>query len=351
MAEMTVSELATRLGGQHTGDGAKVIRGVSTLEAARADEVAFLANPKYEKQMATTAAGAVIVGLDYAGAGATLIRCRDPYFAFREAMVAFFGFRKHPFSGIDARANIDASARIGANAAISPFVTIAPDCQVGDNVVIYPGVYVGAGCRIGNDCTLYPNVTLYDGTILHNRVAVHANSCIGQDGFGYATHKCADGVVRHDKIPQAGWVELEDDVEIGACAAIERAAMGPTTIGAGTKLWDLVAIGHGTQIGRHCLLAPQSGIAGSVKVGDYCVFAGQSGVVNHVHINDGVKVGAQSGVTKDVAPGQIVVGSPADDIGRTKRILATYANLPEMRSALKKLTQEVEELKKKLDEA
>lgn len=350
MAEMKLGELARLLGAELTGDGEMVIRGVNTLEAAGGDDVAFLANIKYEKHMEDTAAGAVIVAAAYAGPGRNLLRCKDAYFAFRQAMVAFYGFRKHPFDGVDSRANVDPGAKLGAGVRVSPFVTIAPDVEIGDNTVLYPGVYVGSGSRIGRNCVLYPNVTLYDGTVLHDRVTIHAGTSIGHDGFGYATHRCEDGVVRHEKIPQVGYVEIEDDCEIGANCAIDRASMGPTVIGAGTKFSNLVAIGHGTKMGKHCLLVAQTGIAGSVMVGNYCVFAGQSGIVGHIRIGDGVKVGAQSGVINDVPAGLEVLGSPAMPLAQTRRSMASFAHLPDIRTAVKKLVKDVKSLRQKLGE-
>lgn len=348
MIQMTVSQLAKQLGGQLQGDGEQLLNGVSTLDSAKGNEVAFLANAKYEKSMNTTAAGAVIVSSKYTGPGNCLIRCQDPYFAFRQAMVTFYGFRKHPFEGIDARAAVDPSACLEPGVAVSSFATIAPGCVVGRGTVIYPGVYVGRDSRIGCDCVLYPNVTLYDGTILHDRVTIHAGSSIGHDGFGYSTHKGDDGVVRHEKIPQAGYVEIEDDVEIGACCTIDRATMGPTVIGAGTKFSNLIAIGHGTRLGKHCLLVAQAGLAGSVTVGNYCVFAGQSGVVGHVRIGDGVKVGAQAGVTNDIDPGQEMLGSPAAPLKEMRRLLAMTWNLPEMRTSIKQLQRQLEAIKQRL---
>ena len=349
MTEMTVLQLAHRLGGELSGEGSSLLRGMATLESARPDQASFLANAKYQKQVETSAAGAVIVPSDYAGSGKCLIRCADPYFAFREAMIAFHGFRTHPFKGVDPRANIDPSAVVDPAARISPFVTIAQGCRVGAGTVIYPGVYVGQGGTIGRDCILYPNVTLYDGTVLHDRVTIHAGSSIGHDGFGYATHKGADSVVRHEKIPQAGYVEVEDDVEIGACCAIDRASMGPTVIGAGTKFSDLIAIGHGTRLGKHCLVVAQAGIAGSVTVGNYCVFAGQAGIVGHIKIGDGVRIGAQSGVAHDVPAGEELLGSPAIPLATAKRVFIATSQLPEMRATIKQLTKDIAELKRKLD--
>lgn len=349
MTEMTASELAAKVGGQVSGETEVLLRGMATLESARPDQASFLANTKYEKQMEATAAGAVLVAADYVGPGKCLIRCKDPYYAFRQAMIAFHGFRSHPFTGVDPRANISPGATVDPTAAVGAFVTIERDCRIGAGTVIYPGVYIGPGSTVGRDCILYPSVTLYDGTVLHDRVTIHAGSSIGHDGFGYATHKCDDGVVRHEKIPQVGYVQIEDDVEIGACCTIDRASMGPTVIGAGTKFSNLIAIGHGTKMGKHCLMVAQAGIAGSVSVGNYCVFAGQVGVVGHIRIGDGVRVGAQAGVTNDVDPGQEILGSPAMPLTTTKRILIATTQLPDMKQTLKQLIKDVEELKKRVE--
>ncbi|MFA6134797.1 MAG: UDP-3-O-(3-hydroxymyristoyl)glucosamine N-acyltransferase [Phycisphaerae bacterium] len=345
---MTLKELAAMLGGELSGPGDTVVRGVAALETATGEEISFLANTKYEKHVAASTAAAVIVGRDYRGEGKSLIRCADSYFAFRQAMVAFYGFRKHHFSGIDPRSNVHASARIGQDVAIGSFATIDEGASIGDRTVIYPGVFVGAGCRIGADCILYPNVTIYDLCVLGDRVTIHAGTSVGQDGFGFATYKG-----KHEKIPQAGWVEIESDVEIGACCAIDRATMGATVIGAGTKFSNLIAIGHGTRVGRGCLMVAQSGIAGSTTVGNYCVFGGQSGAEGHIKIGDGVQVAAQSGVVGNIPPGIQIGGSPAMPLASARRCWMTFPHLPNMRSSLRTLIKEVAALKRRLggDEA
>jgi len=346
MAEMKLSDLAAKLGGTLSGDGDKPVRGVAPIESAREDEVTFLANRRYEKHVATTRAAAVIVPADYAGPcpeEVGLIRCEDSYFAFREVMVAFHGFRRHPFEGVDPAAAIHPTAELGEGTCVAGMVTICRGVRIGANAVIYPGVFIGPDCRIGDDCTFYPNVTLYDGTIIHDRVAIHAGTSIGHDGFGYATHGG-----RHEKIPQAGWVEIEDDVEMGACCAIDRATMGPTVIGAGTKFSNLVAIGHGTKLGRHCLIVAQVGIAGSVNVGSYCVFGGQAGVAPHIQIGDGARIGGQAGVVSSVPAGQDVGGFPSMPLPLTLRVWATLRQLPTMRSEVLRLTKELNVLKQRL---
>jgi UDP-3-O-[3-hydroxymyristoyl] glucosamine N-acyltransferase len=285
----------------------------------------------------------VLVSESYAGPGPALIRCKDPYFAFRQTMVAFYGFREHPFTGVDVRAAVDPSANIGEGAAIGPFAYVGAGATIGPRAVIYPNAFVGPGASIGADSILYAGAAVYDGCVVGERVILHANASIGQDGFGYSTHRGA-----HHKIPTAGNVVLEDDVEVGACCAIERATLGSTIIGAGTKFADLVAIGHGTTMGKHCLMVSQAGIAGSTKVGSYCVFGGQSGVVGHIRIGDGAKVAAQAGVTNDVAAGLDVLGSPAMERAEARRSVMGVARLPQLRSAVKKLAAELGALQRKL---
>ncbi len=344
--EKKLSELAEALGGKLSGNGDAVIKGVNSLEAAGPDEISFLANSRYESQMGNSQAAAVLVAEDYAGPQpekAALIRCKDPYFGFRQAMVMYYGFREPGFDGIDPRANIDPSATIADGIRVGSFATISAGATVGADTVIYPGVFVGPDCRIGAGCIIYPNVVIYDGCILGDRVTIHANSSIGHDGFGYATHEGA-----HHKIPQAGWVELHDDVEIGACCTIDRATMGATIVGFGTKFSNLVAIGHGTKLGKHCLLVGQAGLAGSVIAGDYCVFAGQSGVVGHIRIGNGCKIAAKAGLVGDLKDGQEAWGSPTVGGGNGRRVLATMPHLPQMRSAIRKLTREINTLKKRM---
>ena len=343
--EIKLGELARQLGGELTGEPDKVIRGMGTLADASAEELSFLANVRYEKYMTLTKAAAVIVAANYAGpAGGGLIRCQDAYFAFRQAMVLLYGHRVHPFTGIDPSAHIDPTAKVAADAVVGPFVTIAANAQVGEKTVLYPGVFIGPNVRVGRDCILYPNVVVYENCLLGDRVILHACTVIGEDGFGYATH-----AGKHEKIPPVGWAEVHDDVEIGANCAIDRASMGPTVIGAGTKFSNLVAIGHGTKIGKHCLFVAQVGLAGSVTVGDYCAFAGQSGTAGHLSIGNQVRVGAQAGVHNDVPAGQEVLGSPAIPLAQARRVVMTMSQLPELRQELKRLTNQVAELKARLD--
>jgi UDP-3-O-[3-hydroxymyristoyl] glucosamine N-acyltransferase len=221
------------------------------------------------------------------------------------------------------------TAIVGPDASIYPYAVVGPGCVIGARCRLLSGAVIGRNCRLGDDVTLFPNAVLYDDAVLGHRVTVHANAVVGADGFGY---RFQDG--RHVKVPQLGHVEVGDDVEIGACTTIDRGTFGATRIGAGSKIDNLVMIAHNCQIGRHNVLVSQVGLAGSSSTGDYVVIAGQVGVVDHVHIGDGSIIGGQAAVTKDVPPGQRMLGSPATPEREQKRILMSLAGLPDFRKRL-----------------
>ncbi len=318
---MTAKQLADKIGATVQGDGSVEIRAAGTLEEAKSGEVSFLSNPRYMQQLHRTKASAVIatpgVGADHV----TLLHTADPYHAFAQAMVILHGFRKHPFSGVHPKAVVDATATIGSGS------------------VVYPGVYIGPGAVIGKDCILYPNVVIYDGCVIGDRVTVHAGSVIGQDGFGYATHRG-----EHHKIPQVGNVVVESDVEIGANCAIDRATLGSTVIGKGTKFSNGVVIGHGTKIGAHGLFVAQVGVAGSTTIGHHATIGGQAGIVGHLKIGDNVNVTAQAGVLEGIPDQTTVIGFPALPVSQGRRVYAALAQLPELIKRIKELEQQVEEL-------
>lgn len=324
------------------GDAAREFRGVATLEDADETEISFLSNPKYEKKLAETRAGAVVLKPEVAAPdGLATIRTADPYAAITALIVALHGYRKHQRpQPSQTNPQVAASARVGSNACIYPGVTIDEDAQVGANATLYPGVYVGPRCRIGDDVILYPNVVIYDDCVLGNRVTIHAGTSIGNDGLGYAPVN--DMWI---KIPQIGIVEIEDDVEIGANCAIDRATLGKTRIGRGTKTSNLIAIGHGTDVGEHCMFVAQVGLAGSVKVGDRVTMAGQVGVVGHVSIGDKSTIGAKAGVTNNVPDNETYLGQPAIPIGDMRRQVVHVQRLPDLAKQVKKLQAEVAKLK------
>jgi len=339
MLTKTLGELAEYVEGRVFGDPSIVIKSASTLGRAGKGDISFLANSKYERQLQTTKASAVIVGKETTTAPVPLLIAEDPYYAFMQIMVLLHGHRKHKKTGISPRASISDTAKVGADCHIYDFATIADEAKIGDGCIIYPGVFVGHGVQVGNDSIIYPNVTIYDGTKIGNRVIINANSTIGEDGFGYASHK---GI--HHKIPQIGIVIIEDDVEVGACCGIERGTLRDTVIGRGSKLGDLVTIGHGTKIGPHCLLVAQVGIAGSTTLGHHCIVGGQVGIVGHTNIGNNVTIAAQAGVINSIPDGKMVLGAPAIEASQGKRAYSMIQYLPEMRQSIRSLQTRIEQI-------
>jgi UDP-3-O-[3-hydroxymyristoyl] glucosamine N-acyltransferase len=339
MQEKTLGELAEYVGGRVCGDPNVMIKSASTLGRAQEGEISFLIHPKYERQLRTTKASAVIVDKETTETSVPLLVAEDPYYAFMQIMVLLHGHRKHKKVGISPRASISDNAKVGIDCHIHDYVTIADDSKVGDGCIIYPGVYIGQGVQVGNDSIIYANVTIYDSCKIGNRVIINANSTIGSDGFGYASYK---GV--HHKIPQIGGVSIEDDVEIGGCCGIERGTLGDTVIGQGTKLGDQVAIGHGTKIGPHCLIVAQAGIAGSTTIGHHCIIGGQVGIVGHINIGNNVTIAAQSGIVSNIPDGQVVLGSPAIEADLGKRAYGMIQFLPEIRQEIQTLRSQVEKI-------
>jgi UDP-3-O-[3-hydroxymyristoyl] glucosamine N-acyltransferase len=304
--------------------------------------VSFLANPKYFDRVASTNASAVIVAPGVEAPGKTLLIAKDPYFAFRNAVVELHGFRKHPQPAdgpISRLAVIHPTAKIGEGTVVHPFCVVEANATIGKGCILYPHVFVGPSAKVGDDCQLYPNVVIYDQCVLGNRVTLHAGCVIGQDGFGYATHKGA-----HHKIPQVGNAVIEDDVEMGANCAIDRATIGSTVIGHGTKFSDAVTIGHGTKVGRHNLYVAMVGLAGSVETGDYVVIGGQSGVAGHLKIGHQSQIAASSGVMTDIPDKTQFGGTPAMPLTEAKRIHLMSLRLPDLLDRVKKLERQLKKL-------
>lgn len=351
MAEMMLSELCAVIRNQGLDarlEGADCrVRGVNTLEDAAGGELSFVSNPKYAAAAQTTGASALVCrdGLP-APSRLSVVRSTDPYAAVTVAIVVLHGHRRHPQWGVSERAVIDPSAKLGKNPNVGPGVTIAANVQIGNDCTLYPGCYVAAGARMGDECVLYPNVVVYDDCELGHRVTVHAGSVIGEDGLGYAPVKGA-----WLKIPQVGRAVLGDDVEIGANCAIDRATLGRTEIGAGTKFGNEVVIGHGTKIGRDCLFVGQVGVAGSVTIGRHVTLAGQVGVAGHCAIGDDVQVGAQAGISGNVEPGAKLLGSPAIELGEAKRSMIAVQKLPDLMKRVKELERQLTELKSLFESA
>jgi UDP-3-O-[3-hydroxymyristoyl] glucosamine N-acyltransferase len=305
MSAVSIGEIADFVGGEFGGGREKVVDSVAPLASAKANQLSFLSNRKYAAELATTEAGAILVPNKLEGCDARWIRVDDPYFAFAKIMTRWFSNRPRP-KGISPKAVVADSAKLGNNVSLGHFAVIGENVVIGNNVTIFQGVSIEAGSTIGDDCTIYPNVVIYDGTQIGHRCIIHSGVVIGSDGYGFATHGG-----KHHKIPQIGIVRIEDDVEIGAGTTIDRAALGETVIGEGTKIDNLVQIGHTVKVGKHCLLVSQVGIAGSTELGDYVAVAGQSGFSGHLKIGNRVQVAAKSAVLDDVPDDTKVMGSPA----------------------------------------
>ncbi|HEV3117106.1 MAG TPA: UDP-3-O-(3-hydroxymyristoyl)glucosamine N-acyltransferase [Gemmataceae bacterium] len=330
----TLQQLADLVQGKVSGDGSLVIGAARILKEACPGDITFLEDEKHAGQLLQSRASAAVVPLTFSANHLALIHVADPLGAFVTIVRQLHARAQAPVHGVDQRACIHVTARIGESASIYPFASVGEGCVLGARCSIHTGAVIGPNCRIGDDVTVYPNAVLYEGTIIGNRVIIHANAVIGGDGFGYRTQNG-----RHVKVPQLGHVEIGDDCEIGACTTIDRGTFMATRIGEGTKIDNLVQIGHNCQIGRHNIFVSQIGIAGSSNTGDYVVIAGQAGVVDHVNIGDRAVIGAKAGVTKDVPAGCRVLGAPAAPEREQKRVLMTLERLPEIRKDVQKIKQ------------
>ena len=333
-----LADLAVRFGGRVVGDADRRVASVATLDTAGPTDLAFLTNPRYRDAAAGTRAGAILVGPGVTVAGKDLLEVPEPYAALAGILALF-----HPpvpvRPGISPDARIGAAAALGPGVHVGPFAVIGDRCVLGARAVVGAGTIVGADCAIGEDSVLMPRVVLYPRTIVGARCLVHAGVVLGADGFGFATTKAG-----HVKIPQTGRVVVEDDVEIGANAAVDRGTLGDTRIGSGSKIDDLVMIAHGVTLGPRCLVAAQSGIAGSTRVGAGVVFAGQAGAAGHLAIGDGAIVAAKTAVFADVPARAQVAGIPAVDLRAWKRAQALVGKLPELRSRIRSLEERLASL-------
>jgi UDP-3-O-[3-hydroxymyristoyl] glucosamine N-acyltransferase len=327
---MTLAELADRLGCRLEGDGAATIVGVADLATARPDQIALFAHPRYKADAAATRAGGVIVAEDAPALARPVLRARSPFLAFARAL-AHFHTPPRPAAGISPRADVAADAVVDPAATVGPFVAVGAGARVGAGTILASHVAIGAGAVVGRDCHLHAHVSIRDGCVLGDRVVVQNGAVIGSDGFGFT--RDADG--RHVKVPQVGIVVLEDDVEIGANTTIDRATVGETRVGAGTKIDNLVQVGHNCRIGRDVLLAAQVGLSGSATLEDRVTLGGQVGVQGHIVIGRGAVAAGQSGVTNSVEPGRFVTGYPAIDNRAWRKASVVFAQLPALRERLK----------------
>lgn len=341
---MKLKELAGVLGAELSGPGDIEIAGVAGIESAGKGLITFIAEKNRVKDLERTEASAALVPLDAPALHLPVLRVKNPRLAFAR-LIELFHVKPYRATGISARASIGAHAVIGADPSIHAFAVVDDGARIGDRVTLYPGVYVGRGSAVGDDAVVYPNASIGAGVTIGKRVIIQAGAAIGGDGFGFVT----DGG-EHHKIPQVGGVIIEDDVEIGANTAIDRATLGNTVIKKGTKIDNQVQVAHNVSIGEHCLFAAQVGIAGSSALGNYVVLGGQAGVADHVTVGDGVMAGGGTGITRDVEPGQVIAGHPAVPIRDWLKVQAILPKLPELKRSLSSLEKQVQELKERISE-
>ncbi len=339
--EISLSEIAKMLDGQVIGDPHLNITGVSSIEEAMPGDITFISNPKYRSRIASSQASALIVPKEIKEVSTSLLLVENPYYAFAQLLAYFHPAQCHA-AGIDSRVSMGKGVVIGEGVSIGPFVTLEDGVKIGNQVRIGPGAFVGERSEVGDESLIYPNVTLREGVKVGKRVIIHCGTVVGSDGFGFVPHQG-----RHHKVPQLGGVIVEDDVELGANVTVDRATMGNTVIGRGTKVDNLVQIGHNVQIGEDSILVSQVGISGSTEIGRHVTLAGQVGVAGHLKIGDHVIVGGKSGVTKDISSGETVSGFPPFSHKAWLKAQATFRKLPDLRGQIRALEEKIIQLEKR----
>ncbi len=338
---MKIQQIAQMVGGQIVGDEALEITGLGTLQSAKSGDIIFLDNKKYEEAAKNSSASAILT-TQKIETDKTQIITANPKLAFAKTLAKFCP-EPSPMPGIDSQASIGKNAQIDESAYIGPFAAIGDGAKIGKKSIIHSGVAIGPDCEIGESCIIFPNATLYRQTKLGNEVIIHAGAVIGADGFGYIL----DEQGKHFKINQIGNVVIEDRVEVGANACIDRASMGVTTIKEGTKIDNLVQIAHNCTIGEHSIIVSQVGIAGSCTLGKYNVLAGQVGLADHVTLGDKVTLAAQSGTFRNIESGETYAGSPAVPARTWTRYVSHLPKLTNYAHKIKELEKRLAEIEKR----
>jgi UDP-3-O-[3-hydroxymyristoyl] glucosamine N-acyltransferase len=342
---VTLAQLAELTRSALRGDPATEIQGVAGLHNARPGDLALAADPRYASLAARTAASALVVGeaFDPSATSLPLLIAARPADAFERIADHLFPTSPPPEPGIHPTAVVASDAQLGPGVAIQAHCVVESGAAIGAGTLLRPLVFVGRGARIGAHCVLHPQVAVLDRCVVGDRVILHSGVVIGADGYGYETR---DGV--HHKLPQRGIAEIGDDVEIGANSTVDRARYGRTVVGSGTKVDNLVMVAHNVVVGEHGLLVAQCGLAGSAVLGHHVTVAAQAGVVGHIEVGDGAVVGAQAGVLRNVPPGQVVLGSPAQEIEKERHCLVLHQKLPDLLRRIRQLDRSLEALSEKV---
>ena len=338
----TLNEIAVFLGGRISGDGGILIERIRGIDDAGEGDLTFVANPKYRKKIETTGASAILVASGTACTGKNLLIVEEPYIALGRLLALFHPEEEEEEAGINEHACIEAGAAVSPEAVVYPGVHICRGARVESKAILYPGVFIGRDAVVGETSILYPRVTLYRRCLIGRRVVIHAGAVIGTDGFGFARPG-----QENLKIPQVGYVQIDDDVEIGANTTIDRGALGRTWIQRGVKIDNLVQIAHNVVIGEYSVVVAQVGISGSTQLGRGVIIGGQAGLVGHIRIGDHVMIAAGSGVHKDVSTGRVVAGAPHMPHGEWLKMEACRSKLPAMRDTLSALQRRVTALEEK----
>jgi len=340
---LTVEELAQKLGCSKSGNGKVIITGVSGIEDAQEGDITFLSHPKHRHHLESTGASAVIAPEDERYDRIPVIRAKNPYHSFIQTIHLFF--RPYlPFKGIQSPNFVSSSAKIGKGVSIGALSYVGDEVEIGEETIIHSQVSIYPGVKIGRDCIIYPHVSIRENCQINNRVIIHNGAVIGSDGFGYIQ----DEKGTHVKIPQTGYVVIEDDVEIGANSTVDRATFKATIIKKGTKIDNLVQVAHNVTVGPHSILAAQTGIAGSTKVGEHVIMGGQVGVSDHLEIGDNVIAAAKSGITNSISKNTFVAGYPHLEIKTWRKAWASISQLYDLIKDFRKLRKRVKEIEKKL---
>lgn len=337
----TLGEMAELVGARLKGNPEIRIEGVSTLEEAGPNQLTFLTHKRYAELIPQCKAAAVIVSPIHEDLDFPLLIAEMPYLALAHASQLFY--EPPPLlPGIHPRSYVSQGVVLDDSVSVGPLAHIGPQCRIGENTRIYGGVYLGSGVHVGKDCVIHPRATILDGCRVGDRVVIHSGAVIGSDGYGFAQ----DAHGRHVKIPQTGVVQIDDDVEIGANCAIDRATFGRTWIQRGTKIDNLVQIGHNVVVGEHSLLVGQVGVSGSTRIGRHVILAGQVGIAGHLEIGDRVRVGAKSGVHSSIENGADVSGYPAVPYKEWLKTMANLRKLSQFKEELRQLKAKVKELER-----
>ncbi len=342
--QFSAAQIAMLINGKIEGNPEVSVSSFGKIEEAQAGQLAFLANPKYEEYLYSTSASIIIINESQElkqSIPATLIRVKDAYTAFATLLSAYQQMATQQLSGIEDPVYISKTAKIGEKVYLGAFAYLGNNVVVGNNVKIFPQVFLGDNVTIGDNTVIHAGVRIYHDCRIGKNVIIHSGTVVGSDGFGFAPQ--ADGSFQ--KVPQIGNVIVEDGVEIGANATIDRATMGSTLIKAGAKLDNLIQVAHNVEVGHNTVIAAQAGVSGSTKIGNNVQIGGQAGIVGHIQIADGSRINAQSGVSKSIkTPNSAVTGSPAFDYTSALRSQAVSRNLPDLEKRIKELEKLVQQL-------